>query len=263
MTWEAYALRYAEDTGRRAFQCFLGGTGGDGPMPIAYHAFLLRGPDGAWVAMDTGAAPDRIARYGKAPVGQGIAAAMAALGGPGPDAVRTVIQTHLHWDHAGQSGLFPAARFHLRRREMAYATGPAMRHAALRAGYETQDIAAATELLHQGRLVLHGDAEGTLAPGLALHHVGGHTDGLQIATVETRRGRLVLATDAVAHRANLERRIPFPVLYHVGDALDAFETVERLAGGDASRIIPGHDPWVVQAHPAAGPGLDGWIARLD
>jgi glyoxylase-like metal-dependent hydrolase (beta-lactamase superfamily II) len=258
MSWEVHALRYAADGARRANQWFLGGSGGDAPMPIAYHAFLLRGPGGV-IAMDTAADAARCARYGKGEF-RPLEDALAALG-TGPREVRTVIQTHLHWDHAGQPGLFPAATFHLQAREMAHVTGPAMRHAVLRAGYETADINAAIDLLHEGRLVLHRGGV-RLAEGLTLHHVGGHTDGLQIVRVHTRRGWMCLATDAVAHRANLDRRIPFPAIFHVGDALDAFETVSALA--DAPElIIPGHDPWVTEAHPASAPGTQGWLSRLD
>jgi glyoxylase-like metal-dependent hydrolase (beta-lactamase superfamily II) len=258
VTWEVHALRYAMDDGRRAFQWFLGGTGGDAPMPIAYHAFLLRGPDGV-IVMDTAADAARCARYGKTAF-RATQDALAALGAA-PYDVRTVIQTHLHWDHAGQPGLFPDATFHLHAREMAHVTGPAMRHAVLRAGYETDDIAAATTLLHAGRLVLHR-GEARLADGLTLHHVGGHTDGLQVARVRTRRGWMCLATDAVAHRANLDRRIPFPAVFHVGDALDAFEIVLALADAPGL-VIPGHDPWVTEAHPASASGTSGWLARLD
>jgi len=175
--------------------------------------------------------------------------------------VRTVIQTHLHWDHAGQPELFPAASFHIQAREMAYVTGPLMRHAVLRAGYEAADIAAATSLLHGGRMVLHqGDVR--LADGLSLHHVGGHTDGLQVARVRTRRGWMCLATDAAAFRANLEQRIPFPALLRVDDALAAFDTVLALAD-TPDLVIPGHDPWVVDAHAASAPATAGWLARLD
>jgi glyoxylase-like metal-dependent hydrolase (beta-lactamase superfamily II) len=253
--WEVYAVRFASDETRRAAQTFLGGAGGDTPTPFAYHVFLLRGAAG-WVAMDTGASPETCAAFGKPSHGS-LPEAMALLG-IDPGTVRQVVQTHLHWDHAGQPGLFPAATFHLQAQEMAYVNGPAMRHPVLRAGYRTEDIAAHTALLHAGRLALH-DGRVALAPGLELHHAGGHTDGLQFVRLRTRRGWMVLASDTVALRAHLERRLPFPALYHVGDALNAFEQVLALA--DAPElVIPSHDPWVVEAHP---PVATGFVARLD
>jgi len=256
--WEAYAVRYAEDLNRRASQTFLGGAGGDALTPFAYQAFLLRGPLG-WVAFDTGADEAACARYGKTFV-QGLPRALQLLG-IDPAEVRHVIQTHLHWDHAGQPDLFPAATFHMQAREMAYVTGPAMHHAVLRAGYQVAEIAAHVALLHAGRMRLY-DGEVALAPGLTLHHAGGHTDGLQFARLRTRRGWMVLAGDVVTTRAHLERRVPFPALYHVGDALAGFDTCLALA--DAPElVIPAHDPWVAEAHPAACAGGEGWLVRLD
>lgn len=255
--WEVYALRYAADDTRRAAQTFLGGMAGPAgaePTPFAYHVFLLRGAAG-WVAMDTGADAATCAAFGK-PVQGSLEQAFAVLG-IDPGAVRQVVQTHLHWDHAGQPGLFPGATFHMQARELAYVTGRAMHHAVLRAGYREADIAAHVALLHAGRLRLH-DGALTLAPGLELYHAGGHTDGLQFARIRTRRGWMVLASDTVALRAHLDRRVPFPALYHVGDALEAFERVLALADAPAL-VIPSHDPWVVDAHPALAPHL----ARLD
>lgn len=256
MIWEVLAVRYALDPLRRAAQNFLGGTD-NALMPMAYHAFILRGPPGV-VMVDTGADAARCERMGKQP-GRGIAEALDALG-IAPGDVQHVVQTHLHWDHAGGTALFPNACFHMQAREMAYCTGPAMRHTALRAGYDVLDIAAVVALFHAGRMQLH-DGAVQLYPGLRLSHVGGHTDGLQVLDVDTRRGRVCLAGDAVVFRENLVQRKPFPALFHVGDALDAFDTVLALADGPAL-VIPGHDPWVVDAHPPAEPGTDGWIARL-
>ncbi|WP_159998973.1 N-acyl homoserine lactonase family protein [Roseomonas sp. 18066] len=252
--WEAYALRFALDPDRLAARSFLGGAGGDEKSPFAYHAFLLRGPLG-WVAVDTAATAAACAHYAK-PVEGTLPEAFAALG-IDPDDVKHVVQTHLHWDHAGQPGLFPNATFHMQAREMAYVTGPAMRHAALRSGYLADDIAAHVALLHQGRMVLH-DGTVALAPGLTLHHAGGHTDGLQFLRIRTRRGWMVLAGDTVPLRDHLARRLPFPTLYHVGDALAGFDKVEALADSPAL-VIPAHDPWVLEAHPRLTPHL----ARLD
>jgi glyoxylase-like metal-dependent hydrolase (beta-lactamase superfamily II) len=45
--------------------------------------------------------------------------------------------------------------------------------------------------------------------------------------------------------------------------IESFEKVLKLAGGDIARVIPGHDPIVMQIYPPARPGLEGRIARLD
>ena len=42
----------------------------------------------------------------------------------------------------------------------------------------------------------------------------------------------------------------------------AFDRVRALAGGDDDRIVPGHDPLVLERHPAAGPGLEGLAVEV-
>src|SRR5262249_9507713 len=106
------------------------------------------------------------------------------------------------------------------------------------------------------------DGEHELCPGVSVHHLGGHTMGMQCVRVRTRRGWVVLASDATHFYANLERGNPFPALWHVGEALAGFPRVRRLASSDA-HIIPGHDPLVMTRYPAARPGLENRIARLD
>ena len=58
----------------------------------------------------------------------------------------------------------------------------------------------------------------------------------------------------------LEGRI-FPITYSVGDTLEGYATLRRLAES-VDHIVPGHDPMVVERYPAARPGLDG-VVRLD
>lgn len=41
--------------------------------------------------------------------------------GVAPENIKTVIMTHLHWDHAGNNGLFQNARFYVQQRELDYA----------------------------------------------------------------------------------------------------------------------------------------------
>jgi hypothetical protein len=79
--------------------------------------------------------------------------------------------------------------------------------------------------------------------------------------VKTRRGYVVLASDAAHLYANMERNDPFPILYDKREYLAAFATVRGLATSEA-HIIPGHDPLVLTRYPAAKAGLAG-VVRLD
>ncbi len=111
------------------------------------------------------------------------------------------------------------------------------------------------------RVVFHaGDEE--LAPGLSLHLIGGHTKGLQAVRVWTRRGWLVLASDAAHLYANMNEGRPFPIVHDVAAMLEGHRTLKRLASHE-DLVIPGHDPLVLDRFPPAEAALAGHIARLD
>ena len=162
--------------------------------------------------------------------------------GVSADAIRDVVVTHLHYDHAGNLDLFPNARFHLQDREMSYATGRCMCFGALRHPFSVEHVTLMVRHVFSERVTFHS-GDGEVAPGVTLHRVGGHSDGLQVVRVETARGPVVLASDAAHYYGNLHRRSPFPIVYNIGDMCQGWEIVERLAG-HPDRIIPGHDPIV-------------------
>ena len=143
-----------------------------------------------------------------------------------PAAVRDVVLTHLHYDHCGNQGLFPNARFHLQAAEMAYATGPCMCHGMLRGGYDPEDIARPCASCSRAGSPIT-TATAAVAPGVSVHRIGGHTNGQQVVRVMTRQGWLVLASDATHFFENFERNIPFPWVYNVGATLDGFPAPAR------------------------------------
>ena len=86
--------------------------------------------------------------------------------------------------------------------------------------------------------------------------------GLQVVRVATRRGWMVLASDASHFYANMEEGRPFPIVWSVADMMDGYERMRGLAAS-REHIIPGHDPLVMQRYPAPTRELQGVVARLD
>jgi hypothetical protein len=80
--------------------------------------------------------------------------------------------------------------------------------------------------------------------------------------VKTRRGYVVLASDTAHLYPHLEGGRVFPITYNVGDVLEGYETLKKLATS-INHIVPGHDPAVLDRYPAAKGGLEGWVVRLD
>jgi glyoxylase-like metal-dependent hydrolase (beta-lactamase superfamily II) len=256
-TYEIYAIKYAHHD-RRASENFIGGDPHDGPMPLDYFIWAIVGENRSFV-VDTGfdqEMGDKRQRAMLRPPSEGIKAI-----GLDPEKIDDVIITHMHYDHAGNHALFPNATYHIQEREMAYCTGRCMCHGELRMAFEPGDVAAMVRRLFEGRMRFH-DGASELAPGVSVHHVGGHTDGLQVVRVRTGRGWVVLASDASHLYANLEQARPYPIVYNVGDMLEGFEQVKGLAESP-DHIIPGHDPLVMTRYPAPNEALQGRVARLD
>ena len=134
---------------------------------------------------------------------------------------------------------------------MVFATGKEMRHAFLRQAYDPKDVCDLIYANFQERLAFH-EGEYELRPGITVHWVGGHTRGLQIVRVHTKRGWIVLASDASHYLENLRNRSPFPIVADAGQMLSAYELVEKLAESP-DHIIPGHDPMTCQLYKPVGP----------
>jgi glyoxylase-like metal-dependent hydrolase (beta-lactamase superfamily II) len=256
--FEVFALRYAHLGNRSASDNFLLPDPHEFASDLDYFVWVLRRGDQTFL-VDTGfgkpAADRRKREWLRCPVGS------LGLLGVNPDEVTDVIVTHLHYDHAGNLDRFPQARFHLQDRDMAYATGRSMCHATLRHPFDLENMLTMVAHVYAEKVVFHdGDTE--LAPGLTLHQVGGHSAGLQLARVWTKRGWVVVASDAAHLYANFRQRRPFPIVYNVAEMLEGFSLLYKLADS-ADHIIPGHDPLVMKYYPAPTQALEGVAVRLD
>jgi glyoxylase-like metal-dependent hydrolase (beta-lactamase superfamily II) len=255
--FEVYAIRYAT-VARRAAENFIGGDPHETAARMDYFVWLARRASEIFV-IDTGfnqaAALRRRREFLRSP-----AAGLKLLDVDAAN-VADVIVTHLHYDHIGNFDLFPRARFHLQDRELAYATGRYMATEFFAAAYEVDEVVAMVRHVYAGRVTFYGgDAE--IAPGLSVHLIGGHTQGLQVVRLWTRLGWLVLASDASHYAANMVEGRPFPVVADVTAMVDGWRRLRELASAP-QYIIPGHDPEVMQRYRAPNPALEGIAVRLD
>lgn len=253
-----YAIRYASRDGVRGQHFHGWERRSDEPHPTDYFVWLARSSTRT-VVIDAGMSPQRAAaatgvRYRGAP------SALLAELDVSAESVDDVVLTHLHYDHTGCAWDFPTAVVHVQRRELDYWEGPlAARNRREHWLATPADIARVRAGIELGSTRLaDGDVE--LMPGLSVHLVGGHTAGMQVVRVHTRRGHVVVASDASHYFENIEQDHPFAILHDVPGMFSAFDRINELADSPA-HIAPGHDPELFARFDAVA-SYEGDIAIL-
>jgi glyoxylase-like metal-dependent hydrolase (beta-lactamase superfamily II) len=189
-------------------------AGQDGPV----LAFAIRRPDGL-VLVDTGIGEgSEWIESNYRPRSRDVREALAGAK-LDPDQVRTVINTHLHFDHCGQNRAFPGVPIHVQQAEL---------DLALREGHTIVEWVDFPEASYEA---VEGDRE--IVEGISVLATPGHTPGHQSVTVRTGDG-LVLIVGQAAQDARS---------FATGEA-DA--SVRRLRELNADRIHFSHDRAVLR-----------------
>ena len=257
-TYDVFAIRYGTYAARKRAENFIITDLHESAMPLDYYVWAIVN-ENRTIVVDTGF--DRAEAKSRQREITCLPREGLAMAGIDSTTVEDVIVTHLHYDHAGTLDDFPAARFHVQDSEMAYATGRHMMHTPFGYAYSARHVTAMVERLFEGRVAFHDGAD-EIAPGISVHHIGGHTMGIQCVRVLTKRGWVVLASDASHFYENMEAVAPFPIVYSVGDMVQGYDKMRRLAES-GQHIILGHDPLVMARYPALSVDAAGTVVRLD
>jgi glyoxylase-like metal-dependent hydrolase (beta-lactamase superfamily II) len=232
----------------------------DADLHIDYFFWVVKDPAGVFL-IDTGFSAETGARRRREHYTTP-ARALPRLG-VDPGDVTAVVVTHAHWDHSGNVAEFPNAQVVMTEAEYGFWTSPLAGRRQFAEHSEAGDIALLGRARAQDRLTLFTGRH-TLAPGIELIEVGGHTPGQLVAAVATPDGGTrVLASDAVHFYDEVERDRPFAVLPAM---YRAYDTLAQLANEPGTHLVAGHDP-LVRARfaprvPATGtPGETGGIGN--
>jgi glyoxylase-like metal-dependent hydrolase (beta-lactamase superfamily II) len=211
-------------------------------IPLGMRCLLVEHPD-ALVLVDTGVGDKESEKFAgiygieNAPIGGAgptqLESALAEVGFS-PSDVTLVIDSHLHFDHAGgntrrgEDGVpvlsFPHARYVVRRGEWDWAHHTNERTAASYFAHNYDPVHAA------GRLELVDDDREVL-PGISLRHTPGHTPHHQGILVESGAERLFFLADLAPTAAHVP--LPWIMAYDV-EPLVTLETKRRVWAEAAS-----------------------------
>jgi N-acyl homoserine lactone hydrolase len=209
--------------------------GGAEIVRIPVWSGLLRTSEGI-VLFDTGLHPVHVDRpdatYGPQssvkPVMARDDAIVARLASVGvrPGDVAVVVNSHLHFDHAGNNGAFPMATFIVQGEHLAYAKGKPNFPGVY------WDIPELTYMPVSGRA--------RVAAGLEVVPTPGHAPGHQSLVVDLpETGRVVLCGDAAFTRENFERgEIRAP---DESAAKESLALIRSLVNDDLDRVFTSHD----------------------
>ena len=246
--YEVYALKYGE---RDTTTCqFFYRESSHAPLTLDYFVWLILGGPHP-VLVDTGFRDDDAQKRG---IRNYVSpAAVVERAGVKPDQIPMALITHLHYDHWAGHSLFPKADFWIQQDEVAFWTGPFGREPAFSASMNVEALGHLVTLNYASRMrIVHGDHE--VLPGIRVHRIGGHTAGLQIVTVQTARGTVVLTSDASHFYRNVETRQPVQIITSLPEMLAGFETIHALAGKE-KLIVAGHDPQVAERFTRVEDGI--------
>lgn len=241
MTVKLYAMTCGRLTGR--LKDMIEGEEGTARLPIP--SYLIEHPKGRAV-FDTGMHPDCRTDPAKR-LGEKVARLFGFEGyGPeddvkskleaidrDPGKVDFIVNSHLHFDHAGGNAFLPNATVVVQKREWRAAQDP---ETAAKVGFYKADFDHGHRVNQvEGEHDLFGDGSVVTIPTY------GHTPGHQSLKVRTEKGCVVLTGDACYFCRTLrERRLP-RFVHDRAAMLASLDRLEALEKGGA-KLVFGHDP---------------------
>ena len=245
--FEVVQVKYGERVTRKSvvFHDFAASGEPDADQPMDYSFWVARN-DRTVVLVDTGydiAAHDWLGEISTMPTPEGL-----RLLGIAPADVDVVIATHFHYDHVGWIHLFTNATIIASRVEYEYWTAKLSENGLVGEFATAADVGAIVRADQEGRLRLVDDAT-EVWPGITVHPVGGHCPGQLLTSVSSASGPLILASDAVHLREQLEKGWAFFAHTDLDEMRRAIAFTERLSHSLGAAVIPGHDPCVRAEYP--------------
>jgi glyoxylase-like metal-dependent hydrolase (beta-lactamase superfamily II) len=251
--YDIFACQYGGPVTRKQ-AIALWNSGWDADGQISYFVWAVRAKDGGTVVVDTGANPVDAANR-RVPAYTDPVEVLSRTG-VGADNVRTVVISHMHWDHVGNIEAylkaFPKAKVYVQKRELAFCSGPLAARKPIGVLFDPKASKVVAGLQGTGRLAVV-DGDHRLAPGLDLFLAPGHTLGLQVLRVNTAKGPAIVGSDLAHLFQGLKDDTGSAFVMDMPAWLRSFDRIKPMVAADM--IFPGHDVRMHDGYPEVAKGV--------
>ncbi len=173
-----------------------------------------------------------------------------------------VIVSHAHYDHTGNLDYFPSSKIFLAQDEYDFWNGKFASRRQFHHSIEEEDLAGIRRARDEGRLTLISGSH-TVAPGIEIIQVGGHTPGQCVVKVSTSEGVVLLASDAIHFYEEYEADRPFTYAANLIDMYQTFDTIHEMErSSQVQHVVSGHDASTLGRFTPVSGEFAGLIATI-
>lgn len=248
---EVYVLKYAILKDSSPVSNWVKGASDKDSVPISFHFWLIKCPDGKKVLVDAGCRMDlqNAVDFGLTDFERPDSVLQSI--GVAASEISDIIISHPHWDHIDGLPLFPNATVWMQKKDYMHYVGEAWQGGKKPGGIAPRTIEYLLQLNMNGKLQLIDGDNKEVLKGITVYNGSRHTFDSQHIAVQSGNKKAVIAGDDIWIYQNLERMQP-PPDFATMDAKGYVANMKRMKSlaSNADYIMPGHDARLFKKFPA-------------
>lgn len=250
--YQVYALKYWDGRNIRAQQMVVGADPKDS-IRLCYMFWFLKGENNKNILVDVGMIDTAKVRRRNFVRPDSVLLRLNIR----PSDITDIIITHPHNDHIGGINLFPNAKVWMQKDDYDYFVGEVWQDKKASGYYQKNDVRNLIEINLQGRLILVKGDNIEIIPGIRAYTGSKHTYENQYLLVNSKKDKVLLASDAVWFYYNLDHLLPATLCIDPVAYVEAMKRMKTLVSSP-DLIIPGHDDLVFSKFPK----VSEWVVKI-